>query len=120
MSSTSTERSAKKLNKVEQIRALLGEGTVLECVENTYIPKLSGTKRKLTKVGKSVAQWVSLDGDGKGNLFYMTLPTRVCDVLAVSGDEFTYRLDESLERPKGHTTTLRVLGVETGGTNHDH
>jgi hypothetical protein len=97
MSST-VERTARKLNKVEQVRSLLSEGTVLECVENTYIPKLNGTRRKLTRVGKAVAEGVSLDAACEGKLFRMYLPTRVCDVLAVSDDEFTYLLDESVER----------------------
>jgi hypothetical protein len=102
------ERSAAKLNKVEQVRALFSVGTVLECVENSYAPKLAGTRRRVTKVGKTFAKGTLLSGRGEGEPFYMYLPTRACDVLAVSDKAATYRIDESRERLKGHTVTLRV------------
>lgn len=96
------------MNKVEEVRALFREGEEIECVENTYIPTQDGTRRRITKVGKSFADCeLASTGDGKDRTFYMALPTRVRDVLAVDSSEATYYLDQSLDRLRGHTVTIR-------------
>lgn len=100
----------RKPNKVDQVRALFTEAEVVECVENTYIPKRGGTRVTLTKVGKSVA-----DGFADGAPARIYLPTRVKDVLSVSEDKATYLLDQSLERLKGHSVTYRVVKGGQGG-----
>jgi hypothetical protein len=100
-------------NKVEQVRALFHVGELVECVQNTYIPKHNGTRRRVVKVGKTVVAGEQVDGAKAGQPFRMTLPTRVRDVVAVDDRQATYLLDESLERLRGHTVTIRRLGPET-------
>lgn len=95
------------MNKVEQVRALFREDEIVECVKNTYIPANDGTRRRITKVGKSFADGEVIEGDNAGKPFYMSLPTRVRDVIAVDEREATYLLDESVVRLRGHTITIR-------------
>jgi hypothetical protein len=97
-------------NKVDEVRALFREGELVECVENTYIPARNGTRRRILKVRKSVVDGEVVDGERAGQPFRITLPTRVRDVVAVDDQQATYRLDESSERLRGHTVTIRRVG----------
>lgn len=97
-------------NKIEQVRSLFAKGAIIECVENTYIPKNNGAQRIVHKLGKSFADGEVLTGHHAGGKFRMAIPTRVCDVLLVEGDRATFRLDESSERLRGHTITIRRVG----------
>jgi len=99
-------------NRVDQVRALFTEGAVIECVENTYIPRNNGARRLVRKVGKSFADGEVLSGHQSGGLFRMTIPSRVCDVISVDAEQATYRLDESRERLRGHTVTIRRVNGE--------
>lgn len=99
------------MNKVEQVRALFREGEVIECVKNTLIPARDGSRRLVRTVGRSFADVEIVDSEGAGGKPYrMVVPTRVRDVLAVDEHEATYHLDESSERLRGHTVTVRRLG----------
>jgi hypothetical protein len=100
-------------NKVEKVRALFRAGQLVECVENTYIPKHNGTRRRVVKVGKTVVDGEQVDGEKAGQPFRMTLPSRVRDVLAVDDRQATYLIDESLERLRGHTVTIRRLDPDS-------
>jgi hypothetical protein len=99
------------MNKVEQVRALFREGEVVECVKNTYIPANDGTRRRVTKVGRSFADCEVIGGDKAGEFFYMSLPTRVRDVIAVDEREATYLLGESMARLQGHIVTIRRVDL---------
>ena len=95
-------------NKADAVRELFGNAKVVECVENTYIPTQAGLRLEFTKVGKSVAEGIQLNGKHQGEPFYMSLPVRVRDVVGVSDTEATYLLDQKLERLKGHSVTYRI------------
>jgi hypothetical protein len=99
------------MNKVEQVRALFREGGVVECVKNTYIPANDGTRRRITKVGKTFARCQVIGGERAGEPFYMSLPTRVRDVIAIDERETTFLLDESVARLRGHTVTIRRVDL---------
>lgn len=97
------------MNAVERVRALFTEGAVIETVENTYIPKNNGMRRRITKLRKSGFDAVVLNGHLEGKAHVGHFPARVKDVLAVSDTEATFYLDQKRERLKGHTLTLRVV-----------
>jgi hypothetical protein len=101
------------MRTVEKVRALFSEGAVLECVENTYRPELNGSRRRIDKLGKTFADCTTLDGPdaGKPGGFYMSLPSRAGDVVELTDDTVTYRLDGPAANDGAeHTVTLRVVG----------
>lgn len=100
-------------NKVEQVRKLFAPGTVLECVQNTYIPAQDGSRRRVEKLGRDFAD-VELLGVEDRRPYRMVVPRRVRDVLSVDGREATYLLGERPDQLRGHTVTIRRL-AEAGG-----
>jgi hypothetical protein len=65
------------MNTLDRLRARLTVGTVMECVENTYIPDRAGGTITFTRVGKSTAEatWSQREG-----VYGVSLPVRVRDV----------------------------------------
>lgn len=103
------------MSKVSEVREFFAGAETVECVENTYIPTRAGLRLRLTKVGRSVAAGVQLNGADAGEPFRLVLPTRVGDVVSVDPSSATYILDRKLERLKGHTVTYRLLPEGSGG-----
>lgn len=104
----------RRMSKVDQVRALFREGEQIECVKNTYISAQDGSRRLIRRVGRSFADVELLGPEGPdGKPYRMVVPTRVRDVLAVDEREATYYLEESSERLRGHTVTVRRLGAPT-------
>jgi hypothetical protein len=102
-------------NKVEQVRALFTPGTVLECVENTWIPAQDGSRRRVERLGREFADVELLGEEGRPGPYRMIVPHRVRDVLAVDGSEAIYLLGEEPEEMRGHTVRVRVVsGPEEG------
>lgn len=74
-------------------------GTVLRCVENTYIPRRAGMLATITKPGVNV---FSAEMDGKS--YRMEFPTRARDVVSASADQVTYKIGRD-----EHTVTWEIV-----------
>lgn len=92
------------MTTLERVRALFPVGAVVECVENTYIPRRNGTVRTVTKAGKSYCDCTM---DGKP--YRMSLPGRAGDVLELTDDTVTFKLGGPARTKGDHTVTYRVL-----------
>ena len=90
------------MRTLDQVKAVLSEGAVIRTVENTYRPELNGTRRRVTKLGRTYFRYEMLDGEQVGTVGYTNLPL-ARDVLEVTDEQVTFRL---AVRP-GHTVTLR-------------
>jgi hypothetical protein len=88
---------------IDKVRELFEEGGTVTCIENTYRTELNGSTRRIDKLGKSYADCTPLTGPdvGKGG-FYMALPTRAKDVVAVTDTEATWKIGRD-----EHTVTIR-------------
>jgi hypothetical protein len=98
--------------KVKDVQARIVNGAILECVENTYQPKLNGTFRKVTKAQKQNYRCVASDKDGNAldaKPFWGSLPSRQSDIVAASADTVTFKMRAG----EGHTLTLRFVNPST-------
>jgi hypothetical protein len=100
------------MSKVKAAQAFFEGVDTITTVENTYRPVLNGTRRRLTRVGKSFFDAVLLDdsSDGRnkaGQDCRGVIPTRAGDVLSVSDTQVTFRLGRPGTRLAEHHVTYR-------------
>lgn len=76
-------------------------GTVVECVENTYIPGRAGVRGAVWRPGKTSIGLAFAGEQGHR----VSLPQRVSDVLELTEDAIKYRLPLR----EGHTVTWRIV-----------
>ena len=94
------------MTTLDQVRALFTEGALIECVENTYRPEISGTRRRITRVGRSFCVCDLLENDKVTEEgFWKTYPKLARDVLHVDEQSVKYRLGRG-----EHTVELKVIG----------
>lgn len=95
-------------------RDRLTTGTRLRCIENTYIPHRAGLEAIVTKPGKSTVRLQATTSTGNieaGGTCWMSPPTRVRDVLAMTEDAITYLIDPATRGD--HKATWRILPAES-------
>jgi hypothetical protein len=91
------------------VRDLFPEGSTIECVQNSYIPRRAGCRLVVTKAGATYREGL-LDGSEQ---FRLRLPARARDIMAFSPDErcITYLIGREM-----HTATWREVEAEGGGS----
>lgn len=98
-------------NKVQEARAFFVNARELVMVENTYMPFRNGVRLSVEKVGASFVDGrVIASPDerlAEGERFRCSIPTRVCDVLAITDDTIKFALGSSSPRLCGHTVEYR-------------
>lgn len=85
------------------------EGDHLLQVENTYIPSMDGSVRRVAKVGRSFYDCTIVSGgkpDRIGKAYRGNIPTRARDIVAVNDHTITHRIGRD-----DHTITLRRVMV---------
>ena len=85
------------MNKVRAAQQFFDGVEVILTVENTYRPGLNGTRRQITRVGKSFydAKLLDASSDGTqpaGRSCRGVIPTRAGEVISVTDSEATFRL----------------------------
>lgn len=100
------------MSKVETAQAFFAGVHTITTVENTYRPELDGTRRRITRVGKSFfgAELLDDSSDGRnkaGQDCRGVIPTRAGDVLSTSETEVTFRLGRPGTRLAEHHVTYR-------------
>lgn len=100
---------------LDAVRALVEEGAILECVENTKRPELNGTRREVTRAGKSffIFDYEPLDGGETVKGGYTQLPDRAGDVLDLTDDTVKWVMGVD-HHGVTHTLTLRRVSEESG------
>jgi hypothetical protein len=102
-------------NEVEQVRELFAPGTVLGCVEDSYIPAQAGSRRRVGRLGRAFAEVEMLGEKGRRTRYRMVVPRRARDVLSIDGDGATYPIGDSPERLRGQTLTVRRVAAPREG-----
>ena len=102
------------MNRIKAAQGFFDGVHTITTVENTYRPELDGTRRRITRVGKSFFDAELLDdsSDGRnkaGQDCRGVIPTHAGDVLAVSDTEVTFRLGRPGTRLAEHHVTYRKL-----------
>ena len=94
------------------VKRRLRVGAVLECVENTYQPKLNGTRRKVEVVQTNAVAFQRAQDDGsflpeipRRDLFWLYYPKTAKHVSVIDAD--TFRMD--LDTGRGDRLTLRFV-----------
>jgi hypothetical protein len=85
---------------------------ILTTIENTYRPQLNGTRRRITRLGRTFFDAILLDDttDGlhrTGTLFRGNIPSRASEVVSVSDTEATFRLGPPGSKLHTHQITYR-------------
>jgi hypothetical protein len=106
------------MNKREAVRAFFKDVEVLMTVENTYRPELNGTRRRITRLGKTYFEATLLDAttDGRqmaGSECRGGIPIFASEVLSVSETEATFRLGPPGTRLYEHRITYRKQSVQS-------
>lgn len=94
--------TTKAPTQLQRAQAFFNVGDVLEQVENTYIPSMDGSIRRVEKVGKSYYECTIVRGKHEGKPYRGGIPTRARDVVAVNDHTITTRIGRD-----DHTVTLR-------------
>lgn len=86
---------------IDAFYARMTVGTVVECLENTYIKARVGVRGTVSQPGKTAISLKAAGVDG----YRMSLPERVSDVLELTEDTIRYKLASR----EGHTVTWRIV-----------
>ncbi|ERR1022692_1919815 len=105
------------MSKLKEAQAFFAGVHTITTVENTYHPVLNGTRRRITRVGKSFFDAELLDdsSDGRnkaGQDCRGVIPTRAGDVISISETEVTFRLGRPRTRLAEHHVTYRKADRE--------
>jgi hypothetical protein len=103
MSMTTTTQQ-RAITPLQQAKLWFHVGDRLLQIENTYIPAMDGSVRRIDKVGVSFYDCTIVDGGGKnhGKPYRGNIPTRASDVVAINDHTITMKVGRG-----EHTVTLR-------------
>jgi hypothetical protein len=97
------------VNSLDRLKATFVPGTIIEVVEQTYIPALVGSYRRIEAGGtKTSYRFTILDRADAGTM-HTNYPKRVGDVTWVDDSIVRISLDNGVEARAGHHVTFRIL-----------
>ena len=96
------------MSTLDRVRALFPVGCEIEVIEQTLQPHLVGTRRRVLKAQRRELKCETVGGAGEQ--FWMSLPTRVRQVLSLDGSSVRFKMPQNEE----HTLAFRRVTAAPG------